>query len=93
MRIFNNFYYSFSPAIAQHVRASPYLAAMTRAFMYPLLLSLRATALGVSMLPASPEIGVLFMGILASSIIGLVSLTPVLVAVDVLRRKPRRLQR
>lgn len=93
MRIFNSFYYSFSPAIAQHVRASPFLAAMTRVLMYPLLLSLRAAALGVSMLPAGPEIDVLFMGILVSGIIGSVSLTPAFVAVDVLRKKSRHLQR
>jgi len=93
MRVFNAFYYSFSPAVAECVRASPYLAVITRVLMYPLLLSLRAAALGVSILPASPEIGVLLTGILASGIIGLASLTPALVAVNVLRKRSRHLQR
>ena len=93
MRIFNAFYYSFSPAIAENVRASSYLAAMARILMNPLLVSLRAAALGLLILPANPEIGVSLMGILASCLIGIASLTPAFVAVNILRRKSRRLQR
>jgi streptogramin lyase len=88
MKIFNTFYYSFSPAVAEHIKASPGLAAVTRALIYPLIVSLRTTA---SMLPAlsiDAEIGVLLMGIVASCLIGIAAVTPAVVMVSVLRRKP-----
>lgn len=92
MRVFNSFYYSFSPAIAEQVRASPYLATAARILTYPLLASLRAAASVLQILPADSEIGVSFMGILASCLIGTLSLTPAFVVVKILRRKLRRLQ-
>jgi len=93
MRIFNNFYYSFSPAIAQHVNASPYVAAAARALMYPLLFSLRTTASALPALSANPEVALPFIGILASCLIGITYLTPALVAVSILRKSFRRSQR
>jgi len=93
MRVFNSFYYSFSPAIAEQVRASPYLATAARILTYPLLVSLRAAASVLPILPTDSEIGVSFMGILASCLIGTLSLTPAFVVVNTLRRKLRRLQR
>jgi len=93
MRIFNNFYYSFSPAIAQHVKASPYVAAAARALMYPLLFSLRTTASALPALSANPEVGLPFIGILASCLIGITYLTPALVTVSILRKSFRRSQR
>lgn len=93
MRIFNNFYYSFSPAVAELVRTSPYLATAARVLISPLLISLRVAALVLPMLPADPEVGVSFMGILASCLIGTASLTPAFVAVSTLRRKLRLLKK
>jgi len=93
MRIFNTFYYSFSPTVAELVRASPHLAVAARVLIYPLLMCLRTAALVLPVLPADPEAGVSLMGILASCLIGTVSLTPAFVAVSTLRRKLRRLQR
>jgi len=93
MRIFNNFYYSFSPAIAQHVKASPYIAAATRALMYPLLLSLHAAASALPALSANSEIALPFIGILTSCVIGIMYLAPALVTVSILRKSLRRSQR
>ena len=89
MRVFNTFYYSFSPAVAELVRTSPYLATAARALIFPLIVSLRAAALVLPILPVYPEVGVSFIGILASCLIGTVSLTPAFVAVSTLRRKLR----
>jgi len=93
MRIFNTFYYSFSPAVAELVRTSPYLATAARVLISPLLISLRVAALVLPILPADPEVGVSFMGILASCLIGTASLTPAFVAVSSLRRKLRLLKK
>ena len=93
MRIFNNFYYSFSPAIAHYVKASPYIAAAARSIMCPLLLSLHAAASALPALSANPEIALPFIGILASCIIGIMYLAPAIVAVSILRKSLRRSQR
>jgi len=93
MRVFSNFYYSFSPTMAQHVSASPYVATAARVLMYPLLFSLRAAASALPILQAYPEIGLPFMGILASCFIGIMYLVPALIAANILRRNSRRLQR
>ena len=93
MRIFNGFYYSFSPTMAQHVNASPYVAAAARVFMYPLLLSLRAAVSGLPILQSNPEIGLPFIGILASCLIGILYLTPALVVANILKRNLGRFQR
>ena len=93
MRIFNSFYYSFSPTMAQHVRANLYGAAAARVLMYPLLLSLRSAVSALPILQADPEIGIPFMGILASCLIGILYLGPALTVTNMLNRHLRRPQR
>jgi len=90
MRVFNNFYYSFSPDVARHVRASPYAAAAARVLMYPLLFSLRASISVLPLLEADPETGLTLAGIVASFLIGVTYLTPAIVALDIAKKRLQR---
>jgi len=86
MRLFDSFYYSFSPSIASVVSSSPTLAEMTRVALCPLIEILRlASAVG-----AVSELGVVAAGLTASALIGPVYGTPILIVSYVLGRLRRR---
>jgi multisubunit Na+/H+ antiporter MnhE subunit len=76
MQVFNAWYYSFSPSVAQFIANNDPLRAPVRVFLYPLLGILGASAFTYSLFSASPEFAVVMAGLVASSLIGLVYLTP-----------------
>ncbi len=90
MRVFNAFYYSFSPKVAELTGASPALQAITRVFMYPLVASLRSAEWMFNSLQLNPELMVLLAGTLASSLIGTIYISPIVLLLKALRKKPRR---
>jgi streptogramin lyase len=71
MQIFNRFYYSFSPQVAEVVASNPLLADMTRILLGPLIQILKITML----LPRT-EIEITACGLLAAALIGATYLTP-----------------
>jgi len=87
MRIFNAFYYSFSPSVAQRVGESPAATLAVRALVYPLLASLRAATSVSRVLSASQEVAILVAGILGSCLTGTIYLLPSLVVVRTLKRR------
>jgi len=87
MKIFNVFYYSFSPKVAELIGSSPHLGAAFRASIYPLLVSLRVSSLAFGILPLHPELVVLLSGLLASCLIGAIYATPAALLLRLYARK------
>jgi len=86
MRIFNNFYYSFSPAVAQATLADPKMAAVARVAVYPLIALLRL----MSSMPLEPifgsELATILAGIAASGTIGAIYVVPLAAARALMKR-------
>ena len=74
MSVFNSWYYSFSPAVAQYETGHSMARDTARIMLYPLIGILHLASLTYSTLVFQPEVGLLAAGILASSLIGLVYL-------------------
>jgi len=91
MKIFNLFYYSFSPAVASTMMQHPVLQGAVRLLLYPLIASLHLSSVTFSVLGFAPELAITASGILASALIGLTYLTPV-AAVAGFRSRYRRKQ-
>jgi hypothetical protein len=87
MRVFNAFYYSFSPSVAELAAGSPVLQAVFRAFIYPLLASLRLASAVFQLGPQSSQLMVVVTGLIASGLIGLVYVLPVAVLFRTIPRK------
>jgi hypothetical protein len=71
MQIFNRFYYSFSPQVAEVVASNPLLADMTRILLGPLIQILK-----IIMLLPRTETEITACGLLAAALIGATYLTP-----------------
>jgi len=91
MEMFNLFYYSFSPTVASAVMQHPVLQGAVRLLLYPLIASLHLSSVTFSGLSFAPELAITATGILASALIGLTYLTPV-VAVAAFCSRHRRKQ-
>jgi hypothetical protein len=90
MQVFNAWYYSFSPSVAQFIASNDPIRAPIRVMLYPLLGILGISALVYSWLAWAPEFGVLMAGLVASSLIGLTYFTaPALIGMQALLRKRR----
>jgi len=88
MQVFNAWYYSFSPSVAQFIANNDPLRAPVRVLLYPLLGVLGVSAFTYSLFSATPEFAIVMAGLVASSLIGLVYLTlPALVGMRALRKR------
>lgn len=87
MRVFNAFYYSWSPAVAEAERHNPALRDAVKMSIYPLLYSLDLSRKVAILFSSNPELAALIAGLTASALIGLIYVAPPLtVALLVLRR-------
>jgi hypothetical protein len=90
MQVFNAWYYSFSPSVAQFIASNDPIRAPVRVVLYPLLGVLGISAFTYSLFSATPESAIVMAGLVASSLIGLVYLTPfTLVGMRSLTRRKR----
>ena len=88
MEVFNAWYYSFSPSVAQFIANNDPIRAPIRVMLYPLLGVLGLSSLVYSQFSGAPEFGVVMTGLVASSLIGLVYLTlPALAGFNTLSRR------
>jgi len=87
MRAFNAFYYSFSPKVAELTAVSPVLQAIARTLIYPLVASLRASAVVAQLYPPASQVMIVIAGVVASGLIGVIYVSPVVVLLKMLRRK------
>jgi len=77
MKIFNAFYYSFSPAAADVISSSPKYANTVRVLLYPMIGILRFASLVGDLFVLKPEIEIVAAGIVASGLIGVAYLLPI----------------
>jgi M6 family metalloprotease-like protein len=86
--VFNLWYYSFSPQVADFIVLHDTMRYPLRFALYPLLGILELSSATYSTFSFAPELAIAATGILASALIGLVYLTPAnLLIVRLLRRK------
>ena len=83
MNVFNSWYYSFSPHVADYERGQPWLQQAVRIAIYPLLGILTTAEKAYSVLPG--EFGSVAAGLVASSLIGAVYASPVALAIRKVR--------
>jgi hypothetical protein len=76
MEAFNAWYYSFSPTIASVISESDTLKVLMKILLYPLIGILHISYWTYLLLDFSCELGVVVAGLVASSLIGVVYLTP-----------------
>lgn len=90
MTVFNAWYYSFSPPVAEFIAYNDLLRAAVRIILYPLLGVLDISTLAYSIFSYSPEFAVSVAGLVASSMVGLVYLiTPTLIVVKTIVKRRR----
>lgn len=78
MTVFNAFYYSWSPHVADLIRENDVLASIVRGSILPLLSSLDVgKSLNRVFWPINQELAIVLMGLLVSSLLGLIYLTPI----------------
>ena len=88
-KVFDPFYYSWSPYIAQAIIHNPWTKTPIKLLLYPLLASLKAAAaVAAPLTPLSPEAAVIAAGTLASLLIGAFYAAPILLLIFLRYRKP-----
>jgi len=87
MKVFNAWYYSFSPYIAQFIASNTFARAVMKVLLYPLIGILHLAAMTYNALSFSHELAVVMAGLVASALIGLVYFSPLaILALALLRR-------
>jgi|GEM_PF-2518190 len=89
MNVFNAWYYSFSPSVADYERQQPWLQTAVRAAIYPLLGILTVSEKAYASMPG--EYGAVTAGVIASSMIGAVYFWPAVFAVQRFNRPNKRM--
>ena len=91
MIVFNAWYYSFSPSVAQFIRENSGARTVTKFMLYPLMGILRLAAASFYLLPTNLEIGAILSGVIVSSLIGVVYVTLPLTALLACSGRSRRI--
>ena len=65
MMVFNDWYYSFSPQVAQYEYAHPALQSLMKGVLYPIIATLHVSATVFSLLSSQPEFAALVSGLVA----------------------------
>jgi hypothetical protein len=89
MSVFNTWYYSFSPSVAEYERQAPWLQGTVRVLVYPLLGILAISSSVYDSLAFSSELGIVSAGVAASSLVGLIYFAPLAAALGIANRKRR----
>ena len=87
MKVFNQFYYSFSPAIAPTVASTQAVAAPVRVLLYPLIGILQVSSAIFNAAGFAPELAVILAGIFSSALLGVVYLTPMMFGIGYIRKR------
>jgi peptide/nickel transport system substrate-binding protein len=88
MTVFNAWYYSFSPGVAQYESQTPAARTMARIALYPLMAILRLSESTFVAFGSTSEIGALAAGLLAGALLGLTYLAlPVFCVLWLVRRR------
>ena len=87
MNVFNGWYYSFSPSVADYERQAPWLQSIVRTMIYPLLGILSLSTSVYDSLGFNSELGIVAAGTTASSLVGLLYFAPLGAALGIASRK------
>ena len=88
MTVFNSFYYSFSPDVADLIRGNDALRDMMKVALYPLINVLQVSEGIFSVLSFSPELAVVTTGFVASALIAVIYLLPLTLIISYFRKVP-----
>jgi len=86
MRAFNSFYYSFSPRVARFIAGNSMLRDVMKVLLCPLLGILRASSLAYQAFGFNSELAVVMAGLIASSLIGITYVSPLLLVALMIKR-------
>jgi CBS-domain-containing membrane protein len=91
MNVFNNWYYSFSPQVANVISENQLLRDTVKTSLYPLIGVLSTSTSVQSVLAFNPELATVMAGLVATTLVGVVYLFPpmLLISVIVHKRKKR----
>ena len=87
MNVFNGWYYSFSPQVADYERAQPWLQTTVRALVYPLLQILDLSTIVYHVLGFNIEMAVVSAGLTASTLIGAIYFAPIAIMIGLINRR------
>jgi len=87
MNVFNMWYYSFSPQVADFIASHDSMRSPVRIGLFPLIGVLELSSATYFALAFSPEFAVIVAGMLASALIGLIYLTPIVCFLTPLRKR------
>jgi len=93
MKVFNSFYYSFSPKVASIVASSQFVAAPVRLLLYPLIHILQTSSTIFGALTSAPDVGVIVAGVFSSALLGIVYITPTALGIQYLLKKKSNVKR
>jgi len=89
MIVFDSWYYSFSPAVAESIRKNGSMRELVKIALYPLIWILRIAEITHRNLPPNSEASVIITGFIAASLIGIIYATPLRIAFRILLRASR----
>ena len=93
MQLFNAWYYSFSPGVASLIAENTVVKTAMKVILYSLIGILHLSAVTHSAFSFSSEAGVVMAGLVASSLIGVVYLSPLVAALLLIFRPLRKILR
>lgn len=91
MTLFNAWYYSFSPQVAAYIASNPQARSTAKVVLYPLIGILRVSTIAYFAFGFLPELAVVSSGIIASSMIGLVYVLPIVALLTFYSRRYKHL--
>jgi len=87
MKVFNGWYYSFSPSVASYERQAPWLQSAMRTLIQPLLRILVISTSVYDSLAFNSELGIVAAGVTASTLVGLLYFAPIGAVLGIVSRK------
>jgi hypothetical protein len=86
MEAFNGFYYSWSPKVADSIRAHTGFGTLMKGVLYPLISVLQVSESLFTAFSFSAELGVVMAGFVASALLAAIYLAPIAVVLSHLRK-------
>ncbi len=86
MKVFNNFYYSWSPHVADSIRASDGFGTVMKGVLYPLIAVLQVSESVFTALSFNPELGIITAGFVASALLATVYIAPLAIVFTSVKR-------
>mgnify|MGYP000020468873 CR=1 FL=1 len=92
MKVFNAWYYSFSPSVASLIANNLILKSIMKVILYPLIGILHLSALTYQVFSFNSELGVVMAGLVASALIGIVYFTPIALTILAVIRRIKKIE-